>query len=112
MEVEVLDHGYITVPAGRFEVFYIKARGAYGGALAQEVWYSPEVRNAVKSVGYFPNGKIVSELVSFGVKSRVVEKREVELTEAQRKAMRFCTELGFTEASPQYTECVSKAEKM
>jgi hypothetical protein len=68
MDVEVKGYGYVSTPAGQFEAFYITARGANGGALASEIWYSPTVRGPVKLVNTFREGVVESQLTEHGRK--------------------------------------------
>lgn len=48
---EVRDYGKVTVLAGTYDVFYIVAKNDYGMRV-YEVWYSPQVKNAVRRVIY------------------------------------------------------------
>lgn len=112
MDVTVADYGLVTVPAGNFEAFYIKAQGTRGGALAQEVWYSPEVRNVVKRIAYFREGKLVDELISYGTNGQPAPVRKKIITKSENDVAVLCAELGFSMGSPEYKNCTLKAEKI
>ncbi len=64
MDVKVEKHGVIETKIGQFEVFYITAQGRYGGAIAQEVWYSPKLRAPAKMVYYFREGSVTHEIIA------------------------------------------------
>jgi hypothetical protein len=109
MDVEVSDYGKITVPAGTFEVFYIKASGMRGGALAQEIWYSPEIRGVVKRTAYSRNGKLVTELKSYGKNGAPLVRARASNTKSESKLAQLCSELGFVAGTSEYDGCIVKA---
>lgn len=76
VDVVVVGHEKVTVPAGEFESFKVVAKGSlhgmspinsvYGGETTATYWYAPTVRAIVKSVTHNPYlGVFTVELVEF-----------------------------------------------
>lgn len=76
VDVAVVGHETVTVPAGRFDAFRLVARGSlhgtspinsqYAGETSETYWYAPTARAIVKSVAHNPYlGTSTVELVEY-----------------------------------------------
>lgn len=81
VDVVVIGHETVEVPAGTFQAFKLKATGELGGSSPSNTfyagqttttyWYSPAARGVVKSVAHNPyQGTTTVELVYFRLQSK------------------------------------------
>ncbi|HPM11311.1 MAG TPA: SHOCT domain-containing protein [Paludibacter sp.] len=65
---EVKDYGKVKTTGGEYNAFYIVGTSDSGARIV-EIWYSPDVKQKVKSVSYTQAGLINEEFLSFTSKS-------------------------------------------
>ena len=70
---EVKDYGKINAKGREYKVYYIVGK-TDSGARASEIWYSPEVKNKVKSISYTQTGILTEELLEYAHQATATEK--------------------------------------
>jgi hypothetical protein len=72
---EVKEYGKIKTPGGEYNAFYIVGK-ADSGARVAEIWYSPDVKQRVKSITYTQTGLVNEELTEFINFARTVQENK------------------------------------
>ena len=83
-------------------MYYLKAQGSYGGAIAQEIWYSPKLRAPARMVYYFSEGSTTFEIAQHVKAANSALQKGTSTGDQRRTEMKLkeCQEMVAKEVAP------------